>query len=165
MHRFREMVDLALKFLNVAMCDILIARILLVALVELRVEADLGFLDFLINLLYDSVDILSLAHLNKNASFEIEHGLLNNFVVEVDHVRRYLTLEVRILVHDWFESVLAEAVCINVVEGSVEEFRLIAKEVLVPTDDGLVTKLDVEVFLVGVAESNAVFAILLFRFR
>ena len=106
MHRFREMVDFALKFLNVAMCDILIARILLVALVELRVEADLGFLDFLINLLYDSVDILSLAHLNKNASFEIKHGLLDDSVVEVDHIRRYLTLEVWVCIHDWLKLIL-----------------------------------------------------------
>ena len=64
MHRFREMVYLALKFLHVTMCDILIARILFVALVELRVETNLRFLDFLIDVFNDLVDILSFAHLN-----------------------------------------------------------------------------------------------------
>ena len=64
MNRFREMVYLALKFLHVTMCDILIARILFVALVELRVETNLRFLDFLIDVFNDLVDILSFAHLN-----------------------------------------------------------------------------------------------------
>lgn len=73
-------------------------------------------------------------------------------------------MEVWILVHDWLESVLAETVRINVVKSSVEEFRFVAEEVLVPTDDGLVTKFDMEVLLMGVAETNAVLAILLFRF-
>ena len=58
------MVYLALKFLHVTMCDILIARILFVALVELRVETNLRFLDFLIDVFNDLVDILSFAHLN-----------------------------------------------------------------------------------------------------
>ena len=73
-------------------------------------------------------------------------------------------MEVWILVHDWLESVLTETVRINVVKSSVEEFRFVAEEVLVPTDDGLVTKFDMEVLLMGVAETNAVLAILLFRF-
>ena len=73
-------------------------------------------------------------------------------------------MEVWILVHDWFEPVFTEAVRINVVKCSVEEFRFVAEEVLVPTNDGLVAKFDMEILLVGVAESNAVFSILLFRF-
>ena len=50
------------------------------------------------------------------------------------------------------------------VKCSVEEFWLVAEEVLVSTDDGLVTKFDVEILLMGVAESDAVLPILLFRF-
>ena len=164
MYRLSEMVDLALKFLHITMCNILVARVLLVALVELLLEASLRVLDFLVNILDDSVNILSLAHLDEDASFESKHRFLNDSIVEVDHVGRDLTLEVRVQVHDWLELVLSEAIGVNVMEGSVEEFGLVAKEVLITSDDGLVTEFDMEVLLVGMAEPDAVLAILLFGF-
>ena len=51
------------------------------------------------------------------------------------------------------------------VKCSVEEFRLIAEEVFVTTNDSLVAKLHVEIFLVGMTETNAVLAILFLRLR
>ena len=73
-------------------------------------------------------------------------------------------MEIRILVHDWFEFVLAETIGVNVMESSVEEFGLVAEKILVTTDDGFVAKFDVEVLLMGVAEPNAVLSILLLGF-
>ena len=108
---------------------------------------------------------MALANLDEDASFEIKHGLLNDSVVEVDHVRRDLTLEVWILVHNRLKLILSEAISIDMVKCSVEEFRLIAEEVFVTTNDSLVAKLHVEIFLVGMTETNAVLAILFLRLR
>ena len=127
-------------------------------------EASFRIRNFLINLLDDSVNILSLAHLDEDASFEVKHRFLDDSIVEVHHIGRDLTLEVRVQVHDWLELVLSEAIGVNVMEGSVEEFGLVAKEVLITSDDGLVTEFDMEVLLVGVAEPNAVLTILFLRF-
>ena len=72
-------------------------------------------------------------------------------------------MEVWVLVHNRLEFILAEAISINVVKRSVEEFGLVAEEVLITTNDSLVTKLHMEVFLVLMAKPNTVLAILLLR--
>ena len=109
------MVDLALQLLHIAVGDILVARVLLIALAVLLLKAGLSISIFLIDVLDNPVDVLPLADLDKNASFEVEHGLLDDPVVKVDHVARDLALEVGILVHDRFELIFAKTVGINVV--------------------------------------------------
>ena len=158
------MVNFALEFLHVAMRDILIARILLVSLFELLLETSLRLYDFLFNFFDNNVVVLAFADLDKDAFLEFEHWGLNDSMVEVDHVGRYLTLEIRILVHDWFELIFAETVGIDVVERSVEELGFVTEKVFIASDDGLVTQFDMEVLLVGVAEPDAVLAILLLGF-
>ena len=164
MHRFGKVIYLALKFLHVTMRDILVSRVLLITLVELFLKSSLRLSDLLVNVFDDCIDILTLANLDQDASLKVKHWFLNNSVVEVDHVRRYLTLEIRVCIHNWFEFILTETIGINMVEGSVEELRFVAKEIFIAADDSLITKFDVEVLLMGMAKSYAILAILLLGF-
>lgn len=118
----------------------------------------LRLVDLLVNLLDDIVHVLSLAHLAEDVALELEHGLLDDPVVEVDHVGADLFAELRVLVHDWLQSFLAETISIQVSQSLVKELRLSAEQVFVTADDGLLAQLDVEVPLLLVAEADAVLA-------
>ena len=59
---------------------------MLVTAVEFLIEFLLSILDLLVNFLDDIIHILSLADLTEDITLELEHGLLDNAVVEVDHV-------------------------------------------------------------------------------
>ena len=80
------MVDFALQLLHVAMCDVLVAWVLLITFAILLFKPGLGISNFLVNVLDYSVDVLPLANLNQNLSLEVKHGLLNNSVIEIDHI-------------------------------------------------------------------------------
>ena len=80
------MVDFALQLLHVAMRDILVAWVLLITFAILHFKLSLSIGNLLVNVLNNSVDVLPLANLNQNLSLEVKHGLLNNSVIEVDHV-------------------------------------------------------------------------------
>ena len=140
------------------MCFVILGRVLIVALVELFMELLLGCLDFLINILDDLVHVLSLANLTEDVSLEFQHRFLDNTIVEIDHVGGDLSAELRILVHDWLQVLFAKSVSINMVQRFVEELRLVAEEVFVTANDGLLAKLDVEVALLLIAEADAVLA-------
>ena len=71
-------------------------------------------------------------------------------------------MEIWVLVHDWFELVLAKTIGVNMMQCSVEELRLVSEQILVSSDNGLVTEFHVEVLVAGVAEANTVLAILFF---
>ena len=80
------MVDFALQLLHVAMCDVLVAWVLLITFAILLFKPGLGISNFLVNVLDYSVDVLPLANLYKDAPLEVKHGLLNNSVIEIDHI-------------------------------------------------------------------------------
>ena len=80
------MVDLALQLLHIAMSDILVSRVLLVTFAVFLFKPGLSISNFLVYILDHSVDVLPLANLDKDAPLEVQHWLLNNPVVEVDHV-------------------------------------------------------------------------------
>ena len=80
------MVDLALQLLHIAMSDILVSRVLLVTFAVFLFKPGLSISNFLVYILDHPIDILSLANLDKDAPLEVQHWLLNNPVVEVDHV-------------------------------------------------------------------------------
>ena len=78
---------------------------------------------------------MAFADLDEDAFLEFEHWGLNDSVVEVDHVGRYLTLEIRILIHDRLELIFAETVGIDVVECSVEELGFVTEKVFIASND------------------------------
>ena len=80
------MVDFAFQLLHVAVCDVLVAWVLLITFAILLFKPGLGIRNFLVYVLDYSVDVLPFAHLNEDAPLEVKHGLLNNSVIEVDHV-------------------------------------------------------------------------------
>ena len=71
-------------------------------------------------------------------------------------------MEIWVLIHDWLELIFSKTIGVNMMQCSVEELRLVSKQILVPSDNGLVAEFDVEVLVAGVAEANAVLAILFF---
>ena len=140
------------------MCFIILGRFLLVALVEFRSVVRISLGDLVVDLLDDLVHVLPLAHLAENVAFELQHGPLNDAVVEVDHVGGDLGAELGILVHDWLQFLLTQPICIQMRQRLVEELGLVAKQVLVTANDGLLAELDVEVSLLLVTKADAVFA-------
>ena len=60
-------------------------------------------------------------NLTKNVALELKHRLLDDFVVEVNHVGRYLSSELGVLVHNRFEILLTKAIGVDVMECLVEE--------------------------------------------
>ena len=80
------MVDLALQLLHIAMSDILVSWVLLVTFAVFLFKPGLSISNFLVYILDHPVDVLPLANLDKDAPLEVQHWLLNNPVVEVDHV-------------------------------------------------------------------------------
>ena len=80
------MIDFAFQLLHVAMRDVLVAWVLLIAFAILLFKPGLSIGDFLVYVLNYPIDVLPLANLNEDAPFEVKHGLLNNSVIEVDHV-------------------------------------------------------------------------------
>ena len=80
------MVDFAFQLLHVAMRDVLVAWVLLITFAILLFKPGLSISNFLVYVLDYSVNVLPLANLNENAPLEVKHGLLNNSVIEVDHV-------------------------------------------------------------------------------
>ena len=137
MDRLRQIVNLVLELLHVSVCLIILGGGLVVALVEFLMELVLGKFDLLVNLLDDLIHVLAFAHLAEDVALELKHGLLDNTVVEVDHVGGDLGAEFRIFVHDGLKVLLAKAVSINVMQSLVEELRLVAEEVFVTANDGL----------------------------
>ena len=141
---------------------VILGRLLLEAALNLTLVLLVGILDLFVNLLDNVVHVLPLAHLTENVAFELEHGLLNDAVVEVDHVSGDLLLELGVLVHNGLEFLLAQAIRIQMREGLVEEFGLLAEQVLVTANDRLLAQLHMEVSLLLVAETDAVLARFLF---
>ena len=164
MDRLRQIVDLVLQLLHVSVRLVIFARLLLEAELQLVLVVLVGILDLCVDLLDDVIHILSLAHLAENVTLEFEHGLLDDAVVEVDHVGGDLLFELGVAVHDRLQLLLAQAVRIQVRQGLVEELRLGAEQVLVTANDGLLAQLHVEVALLLVTEADAVLARLLFLF-
>ena len=162
MDALRQIVDLVLELLHVAVRFVVLRGLGVVGAVELLVVLLVGESDLFVNLFDNLVHILSLAHLTEDVALELEHRLLDDVVVEVDHVLGNLGLELRVLVHDRLQVLLPQAVSIDVVQGLVEELGLVAEEVFVTANDGLLAQLDVEVALLLVAETDAVLARLLF---
>lgn len=162
MDAFRQIVDLVFELLHVAVRFVVLRRFWVVGAIKLFMVLLVSESDLFVDLFNDLVHILSLAHLTENVALELKHGLFDDVVVEVDHVLRNLSLELRILIHDRLQVFLPKAVCIDVMQGLVEELGLVAEEVFVTANDGLFTQLDVEVALLLVAETNAVLARLLF---
>ena len=80
------MVDLALQLLHIAMSDILVSWVLLVTFAVFLFKPSLSISNFLVYILDHPVYVLPLANLDKDAPLEVQHWLLNNPVVEVDHV-------------------------------------------------------------------------------
>ena len=80
------MVDLALQLLHIAMSDILVSWVLLVTFAVFLFKPGLSVSNFLVYILDHPVDVLPLANLDKDAPLEVQHWLLNNPVVEVDHI-------------------------------------------------------------------------------
>lgn len=80
------MVDLALQLLHIAMSDILVSWVLLVTFAVFLFKPGLSVSNFLVYILDHPVDVLPLANLDKDAPLEVQHWLLNNPVIEVDHV-------------------------------------------------------------------------------
>ena len=80
------MVDLALQLLHIAMGDILVSWVLLVTFAVLLLKPGLSISNLLVYILDHPIDVLSLANLDKDAPLEVQHWLLNNSVVEVNHV-------------------------------------------------------------------------------
>ena len=80
------MVDLALQLLHIAMGDILVSWVLLVTFAVFLFKPGLSISNFLVYILDHPVDVLPLANLDKDAPLEVQHWLLNNSVVEVNHV-------------------------------------------------------------------------------
>ena len=80
------MVDLALQLLHIAMSDILVSWVLLVTFAVFLFKPGLSISNFLVYILDHPVDVLPLANLDKDAPLEVQHWLLNNPVIEVDHV-------------------------------------------------------------------------------
>ena len=147
MHRLCQVVDLVLKLLNVSVCLVILGGVLVVALVEFLMELVLGKFDLLVNLLDDLIHVLAFAHLAEDIALELKHRLLDNTVVEVDHVGGDLGTELRVFIHDRLQILLAKAVSINMMQSLVEELRLVAEEVFVTANDGLLAQLHVEVAL------------------
>lgn len=113
-----------------------------------------------VNLLDNGFHLLTFANLTQNVSLEFKHWLPNDLVIEVYHIRRDLLLELRVFVHDWLQFLLPKAVCVNMVEGLVAEFRSAAKQIFISTNDGLVSELHVEVAEFVIRETHTVFSIL-----
>ena len=164
MNRFGQIVNFVLKLLNITMSLVIFGGILVVAPIEFFVVLFLCLLNLLVHILDDLVHVLALADLAEDVALELEHGLLDDAVVEVDHVARYLSLELRVPVHDWLQVLFAQAIGINMMQSLVEELRAVAEEVFVTANDGLLTQLHVEVALLLVREADAVLARLLFLF-
>ena len=80
------MVDFAFQLLHVAMRDVLVAYVLLITFAILVFKLCMSIGNLLVNVLNYSVNILPFANLNQNLSLEVKHRLLNNSVIEVDHV-------------------------------------------------------------------------------
>ena len=80
------MIDFAFQLLHVAVCDVLVAWVLLITFAILLFKPGLSIRNFLVYVLDYSVDVLPLANLDKDAPLEVQHWFLNNPVVEVDHV-------------------------------------------------------------------------------
>ena len=137
MDRLGQVVNLVLQLLHIPMRLIILARLLLVTAVELLLELVLRVLDLIVHLLDDVIHVLSLADLAEDVALELKHGLLDNTVVEVDHVGGDLGAELRVFIHDGLQVLLAKAVSINMMQSLVEEFRLVAEEVFVTANDGL----------------------------
>ena len=68
------------------MSDILVSWVLLVTFAVFLFKPGLSVSNFLVYILDHPVDVLPLANLDKDAPLEVQHWLLNNPVVEVDHV-------------------------------------------------------------------------------
>ena len=159
--RLGQMVDLLLQLLDVLVHGVRVRRVGRVRVAKLLVVAKLGLLDLVVHLSNDLLHLLSLAHLAEHVSLELEHGLSNDLVVEVDHVGGDLLPKLRILVHDWLELLLSEPIGVDMVERLVAELSPSAEHVLITANDGLVAQLDVEVLVLAVGEADAVLAVLL----
>ena len=156
--RLGKGVDFVLKLLHVAVRFVILAGVLLVAPVELVVELHVSGSDLRIDSLQDQVRVLTFADLAENVALELEHGLLDDAIVEIDHVRGDLRLELGVLVHDRLQLLFANTISIYMMESFVEELALVAKEVFITANDGLLSKFHVEVSLLLVREANAVLA-------
>ena len=73
-----------------------------------------------------------------------------------------MTLKIWVLIHDWLELIFAKTIGVNMMQCSIEELRLVPKQILVSSDNGLVAEFHVEVLVAGVTEANAVLAVLFF---
>ena len=161
--RLGKGVDFVLELLHVAVRLVVLAGVLLVAPVELVVELHVSGSDLRIDSLQDQVRVLTFADLAENVALELEHGLLDDAIVEIDHVRGDLRLELRVLVHDRLQLLFANTISIYMMESFVEELALVAKEVFITANDGLLSKLDMEIPFVLVRESDTVLARFVFR--
>ena len=120
-----------------------------------------SFPNLLVHVLDNEIHVLTPAYLSQDAFLELQHRLLNDPEVEVDHVCRDLGVELWILVHYRLELLLAEAVRIDMVQGFVKELTLLAEHIFVAPNNRLFAQLDMEVALLLLAESDAVLTRLL----
>ena len=95
-----QIVDFIFKFLDVSVSFVISRRVLIVASVEFFVELVLCLLDFAVDIFYDQVHVLSLSNLTQNISLELKHGLLDDPVIEVHHIRGDLWAKLWILIHN-----------------------------------------------------------------
>ena len=111
-------------------------------------------LDFALN----DVHVLPLANLYSDFLLKLEHGLSDDLVVKVNHVRLNLSVEIRKFVHNRLHIRLAEPVPFQEVQCLEVKLRFVAEEVLVAADDRLFLKFDMEVLLVALLEADRVTA-------
>ena len=88
-----QVVHLALELLHILVHSISLVGVCAIALRELLLESLLSLLDLLVHSLDDHVHLLALSDLTQDVPLELQHGLANDLVVEVDHVRADLLLE------------------------------------------------------------------------
>ena len=103
-----------------------------------------SFPNLLVHVLDNEIHVLTPAYLSQDAFLELQHRLLNDPEVEVDHVCRDLGVELWILVHYRLELLLAEAVRIDMVQGFVKELNLLAEHIYVAPNNRLVAQLEAQ---------------------
>lgn len=86
MHALSQVVDLVFKFLYVAVSLIILGRLGVVVPVHLFVVLLICHLDLLVDVFDNHIHVLALAYLGQDVALEFEHRLLDDMVVEVDHV-------------------------------------------------------------------------------
>ena len=138
------------------------ARIIPIILIKvnvgfLKVEIICG-LNFYFELLHNFWLVLPFMNLAVDFFLEFEHWLANSLVIVVKSVLVHLLLNIRFLVKDRLDILLAQAIGIDMHDSFVGEFGALFKQILVAHDDALGSEPHMEVFGLLSRESNCIAA-------